>query len=74
MFILVFFGINVIQTWLIFSLKLLIKGGIIIGLIEVIELSLAVYFISQGWLVGFLVVVLTEIIQWSAIAYFSTKD
>jgi len=71
--ILIFVTINVVQTWLIFTYKLLIKGGIIIGTMEAVELPLIIYLIIKGGIIVFLVVVFVEVIQWSVIAYFSTK-
>ena len=72
--ILIFVIINIVQTWLIFTYKLLIKGGIIIGAIEAIEIPLIIYLIIKGGIIGFLLVVFVEIVQWSTIAYFSTRS
>jgi len=69
----IFIIINIVQTWLIFTYKLLIKGGIIIGTMEAVELPLIIYLIIKGGIIVFLVVVFVEVIQWSVIAYFSTK-
>lgn len=71
--ILIFVTINIIQTWLIFAYKLLIKGGIIIGAMEVAEIPLIIYLIIKGGTTGFLVVVFVEIVQWLIIAYLSLK-
>jgi len=70
----IFIIINIVQTWLIFTYKLLIKGGIIIGMMEAAEIPLIIYLILKGGIIGFLVVVFVEIVQWSVIAYFSTKS
>ena len=70
----IFIIINIVQTWLIFTYKLLIKGGIIIGGLEAIEIPLIIYLILKGGIIGFLVVLFVEIIQWSIIAYFSTRS
>ncbi len=72
--ILIFVIINIIQTWLIFSYKLLIKGGIIIGIMEAIEIPLIIYLILKAGIIGFLVVAIVEIVQWLVIAYFSTNS
>jgi hypothetical protein len=72
--ILVFIIINIVQTRLIFSYKLLVKGGLIIGAIEAGEIPLIIYLILEGKIIGFLVVIFGEIIQWSIIAYFATKS
>jgi hypothetical protein len=72
--ILVFIIINIVQTWLIFSYKLLIRGGLIIGAIEAGEIPLIIYLILKGGIIGFLVVIFGEIVQWSVIAYFATKS
>ena len=66
--------INIVQTWLIFTYKLLIKGGIIIGAMEAIEIPLIIYLIIKEGIIGFLIVVFVEIVQWSVIAYFSTRS
>jgi len=70
----VFVTINIIQTWLIFTYKLLKKGAVIIGGMEAIEFPIIIYLIIKGGIAGFLTVVLVEIIQWSLIAYLSTKS
>ena len=70
--VVIFVIINLIQTWLIFSLKSLIKGGVIIGALEAIELPLIIYLVFKGGTSVFLIVISFEIIQWLSIAYFST--
>jgi len=72
--IVIFVIINIVQTWLIFTYKLLIKGGIIIGAMEAIEIPLIIYLIIKEGIIGFLIVVFVEIVQWSVIAYFSTRS
>ena len=71
--IIIFVTINIAQTWLIFTYKLLIRGSIMIGAIEAVEIPLIIYLIIKGGIVGFLVVVFVETTQWLAIAYFSTR-
>ena len=71
--ILIFIIINIVQTWLIFSYKLLIKGGMIIGLMEAVEFSLMIYLFLERELMIFLALVFVEIVQWLSIAYFATK-
>lgn len=73
-FILIFITINIIQTWLIFTYKFLIRGGLIIGAMEAAEVPLIIYLIIKGGIIGFLAVVFVEIVQWLVIAYFSTKS
>jgi len=70
----VFVAINLIQTWLFFSLKHLIKGGMMIGLIEFFEFCLMLYLLLRKELSIFFALVFVEIIQWLAVAYFATKD
>ena len=70
----IFVIINIIQTRLIFTYKLLKKGAVIIGGMEAIEFPIIIYLIIKGGIAGFLTVVLVEIIQWSLIAYLSTKS
>jgi len=72
--IIIFFAINFIQTWLIFSSKNLTKGGITIGLIEFFEFSLMIYLLLKKELSIFFALVFVEIIQWFFVAYFATKD
>ena len=71
--VLIFVIINIIQTWLIFTYKLLVRGGLIIGAMEAAEVPLIIYLIIKGGIIGFLAVVLVEIVQWSVIAYLTTK-
>jgi hypothetical protein len=73
-FILIFVTINIIQTWLIFAYKLLIRGGIIVGAMEAVEIPIIIYLIIKGGIIGFLTVVAVETVQWLAIAYFSTRS
>jgi len=70
----IFVIINIVQTWLIFTYKPLIKGGMIIGLMEAVEFSLMIYLFLKGNLTIFFTLVFVEIIQWLSIAYFGTKD
>ena len=72
--ILIFIIINIVQTRLIFAYKLLVKGGMIIGAMEAVEIPLIIFLIIKGGVVGFLVVVLVETVQWLTIAYFSTRS
>lgn len=72
--ILIFVIINIVQTWLILSYKLLLKGGIMIGLIEGIELPVLILLILKGGMTGFLTVVIVEIIQWTTIALLSLSS
>jgi hypothetical protein len=71
--ILIFVTINIVQTWLILTYKLLIKGGMIIGLMEAVEFSLMIYLFLKGELMIFFTLVFVEIIQWLSIAYLATK-
>ena len=70
---LIFVTINIIQTWLILSCKLLVKGGMTIALIEAVEVPLMIYLILKDGLIIFFVVVVTEIIQWLSIAYLTLR-
>ena len=72
--ILIFVTINIIQTWLIFTYKFLIRGGLIIGAMEAAEVPLIIYLIIKGGIIGFLIVVVVETVQWLVIAYFATKS
>ncbi|MDD2697087.1 MAG: hypothetical protein PHE52_02945 [Candidatus Pacebacteria bacterium] len=72
--VLIFVIINIIQTWLIFTKKSLVKGGIIIGFLEAIEFILMVYLFLQKELLVFSILAITEIVQWLVVAYFTTKD
>jgi len=71
--ILIFVIINIVQSWLILSFKRLIKGAIIIGLMEVVEFSLMIYLFLKGELIIFFALMFVEIFQWLSIAYFATK-
>jgi len=71
---LVFVTINVVQTWLILRYKLLIKGGIIVALLEAIEAPLIIYLILKGGVIVFFMVIITETFQWLFIGYSATKD
>ncbi len=72
--VLIFVIINIVQIWLIFTRKSLIRGGIIIGFLEAIEFILMVYLFLQKELLIFSVLAITEIVQWLVVAYFATKD
>ena len=71
--VLVFITINIVQTWLILTYKLLVKGGIIIGLIEAIEFPVLILLVLKGGMAGFLVVVIVEFVQWTTIAFLSLR-
>ena len=71
--ILIFVTINVVQTWLIFTYKLLIKGGIIIGLIEAVEIPLIIYIILSGEIAAILAIIGVEVIQWLTVAIIGLK-
>jgi len=72
--ILIFVIINIVQNWLIFAYKILVKGGLIIGAMEAAEAPLIIYLIIKGGIIGFLIVVVVETVQWLVIAYFATKS
>ncbi|PIZ55761.1 hypothetical protein COY23_04250 [bacterium (Candidatus Torokbacteria) CG_4_10_14_0_2_um_filter_35_8] len=72
--VLVFITINIVQTWLILTYKLLVKGGIIIGLIEAIEFPVLILLVLKGGMAGFLVVVIVEFVQWTTIAFLSLSS
>ena len=71
---LAFVIINIVQTWLVFRLKSLIKGGIIIGFLEAIEFFLMIYLFLIKELVIFSILIVIETVQWLTIAYLATKD
>ncbi len=52
----------------------MIKGGIIIGAMEAVEIPIILYLIFKGGIIGFLTVVVVEMVQWLVIAYFATKS
>ena len=71
--VLVFVIINIIQTWLILTYKLLIKGGVVIGLVEGIEFPVLILLILKGGMTGFLTIVIVEFVQWTTIALLSLR-
>jgi hypothetical protein len=70
----IFVIINIIQVWLILHFKSLIKGGIIVGLMEAFEFCIMIYLLLKKELAIFFLVVSIEILEWLSIAYFSTKN
>ena len=72
--VLVFVIINIIQTWLILTYKLLIKGGVVIGLVEGIEFPVLILLILKGGMTGFLTIVIVEFVQWTTIALLSLSS
>jgi len=72
--VLIFVIINIIQTWLILTYRLLTKGGIIIGLIEAIEFPVLILLILKGGMAGFLTIVIVEFVQWTTIALLSLSS
>ncbi|OIP75861.1 hypothetical protein CO121_01585 [bacterium (Candidatus Gribaldobacteria) CG_4_9_14_3_um_filter_36_15] len=71
--VLIFVIINIVQTWLILTYRLLTKGGIIIGLIEAIEFPVLILLILKGGMAGFLTIVIVEFVQWTTIALLSLR-
>jgi hypothetical protein len=69
----IFVIINIVQTWLILAYKDLVKGGIIIGVIEGIEFPVLLWLILKGGMVGFLTIVIVEGVQWIFIVFMSLK-
>jgi len=72
--VLIFVIINIVQTWLILTYRLLTKGGIIIGLIEAIEFPVLILLILKGGMAGFLTIVIVEFVQWTTIAFLSLSS
>ncbi|KPJ71673.1 hypothetical protein AMJ50_00865 [Parcubacteria bacterium DG_74_3] len=66
--------INIIQTRLIASYNLLVRGGIMVALMEIIEAPLIIYLLLRGGVDIFFLVVVTEITQWLIIAHLATKS
>lgn len=71
--ILIYIAKHVIEIWLIFTYKKLIKGGLILGAIAAIDIPLIIYLITKGGVTGFLVVVFVEITEWLIIPYLTLK-
>ena len=71
--VLIFVIINIVQTWLILTYRLLTKGGIIIGLIEAIEFPVLILLILKGGMAGFLTIVIVEFVQWTTVALLSLR-
>lgn len=67
--IVIFLLIEICQGWLMVCCKSLIRGGLIIAIIETVEFPLEVYLILGGGIAGFLTVVFLNIFFWLAIAY-----
>jgi hypothetical protein len=70
----IFVIINIIQVWLILFFKSLIRGGMIVGLMEALEFSIMIYLLLRKELTIFFLVVSIEVLEWLSIAYFSTKS
>jgi hypothetical protein len=70
----IFVIINIIQVWLILFFKSLIKGGMIVGLMEAFEFCIMIYLLLRKELAIFFLVVSIEVLEWLSIAYFSTKS
>jgi hypothetical protein len=70
----IFVIINIIQVWLILFFKSLIKGGIIVGLMEALEFCIMIYLLLKKELAIFFLVVSIEVLEWLSLAYFSTKS
>jgi len=41
---------------------------------EAVEIPIILYLIIKGGIIGFLIVVVVETVQWLTIAYFSTRS
>jgi len=71
--ILIYIAKHVIEIWLIFTYKKLIKGGLILGVIASIDIPLIIYLITKGGVTGFLIVVFVETTEWLLIPYLTLK-
>ena len=70
---LIFIIKHIIEIWLIFTYQKLIKGGIILGAMEAVEIPLIIYLIMKVGLIVFLIIVLVEIIEWLTIGHLTFK-
>lgn len=71
--VVLFIVVNIVQTILVLNYNLLLKGVILIGSIEALELPLIVYLIMKGESRIFTMVIIVELLQWLTIAYLSIK-
>jgi len=71
--ILIYVAKHVIEIWLLFTYKKLIKGGVILGVMESIDIPLIIYLIIKGGVMAFLVVVFVEVTEWLIILYLTLK-
>lgn len=60
--IIIFVAIHIIQLWVMFNYKHLMKGAVIIGAMEVLEWPLVIYSILKGETIAFLVIILVEVV------------
>jgi len=71
--ILIYVAKHIIEIWLLFTYKKLVKGGVILGAMASIDIPFILYLIIKGGAMGFLVVVFVEVTEWLIIPYLTLK-
>ena len=71
--ILIYVAKHIIEIWLLFTYKKLVKGGVILGAMASIDIPFILYLIIKGGVMAFLVVVFVEVTEWLIIPYLTLK-
>jgi len=71
--ILIYVAKHIIEIWLLFTYKKLVKGGVILGAMASIDIPFILYLIIKGGVMAFLVVVFVEVTEWLIILYLTLK-
>jgi len=71
--ILIYVAKHIIEIWLLFTYKKLVKGGVILGAMASIDIPFILYLIIKGGVMGFCIVVFVEVTEWLIIPYLTLK-
>ena len=71
--ILIYVAKHIIEIWLLFTYKKLVKGGVILGAMASIDIPFILYLIIKGGVMGFWIVVFVEVTEWLIIPYLTLK-
>ena len=71
--ILIYVAKHIIEIWLLFTYKKLVKGGVILGAMASIDIPFILYLIIKGGVMGFCIVVFVEVTEWLIILYLTLK-
>lgn len=71
--ILIYVAKHIVEIWLLFTYKKLVKGGVVLGAMASIDIPFILYLIIKGGVMCFWIVVFVEVTEWLIISYLTLK-